>query len=313
MADPGFRIISSIGELDVDDDRATISGRWTEFCELVDNQILAQGMNYEAKKNAGMLHIGGPQLWRLVKNLVITPRLAVQADPIANPSIVSVHKNLADYEALERVFFMNVSTPNITSSSTSCISGRVPKPETKLWINSAAGCANVVQPSSNYLNQQSPKSSQHQQQQSSGKSLSKGIDRPSWNRIKKDCQFCGGRFHEDGLSTCPARDKQYRHCNNLGHFEKMCQIKAHNWNRKDNTDRRDKKVSFSSGRGGTRATDENDEDDSIDVDSFDAVMSSGAGSKLAVVLILLEKQIDFLLDTGQPPLFPTSKRIFAYK
>ena len=108
----------------------------------------------------------------------------------------------------------------------------------------------------------------------------------------------------------------------------MCQIKAHTQSRKENSDRRDKKVSFSTGRGGARAMNEDDGDDSSDVDDLDAVMSSGGGNKPAVRLILLEKKIDFLLDTGatntiinqaayrklhQPPLFPTSKRIFAYK
>ena len=101
MADPGLRIISSIGNFDVDGDRATISGRWAEWCELVDNQILAQGINNEARKKAVMLHIGGPQLWRLVKNLVITPRPAVQADPNANPPIVAVPQE-SDYEAFKR-------------------------------------------------------------------------------------------------------------------------------------------------------------------------------------------------------------------
>ena len=69
---------------------------------------------------------------------------------------------------------------------------------------------------------------------------------------------------------------------------------------------------------------DDDGDDSSDVDGLDVVMSSGGGNKPAVRLILLEKKIDFLLDTGatntiinqaayrklhQPPLFPTSKRI----
>ena len=130
MADPGLRIISSIGNFDVDGDRATISGRWAEWCELVDNQILAQGINNEAKKKAVMLRNGGPQLWRLVKKLVITPRPAVQADPNANPPIVAVPQE-SDYEALKR-----------TSSSTSCSSGRRPKPETKPWINFAVGYVN---------------------------------------------------------------------------------------------------------------------------------------------------------------------------
>ena len=98
------------------------------------------------------------------------------------------------------------------------------------------------QPSPNYSHQHSRNGQQHQQQ-SSGKNSSRGSGRPSSNRIKKDCPFCGGRFHEDGLSTCPARGKQCRHCNNYDHFEKMCQIKAHTQNRKDNTNRRDKKVS----------------------------------------------------------------------
>lgn len=67
MADPGLRIISSIGNFDIDGDRSTISGRWAEWCELVDNQILAQGITNDGRNKAIMLDIGGPQLWRLVK------------------------------------------------------------------------------------------------------------------------------------------------------------------------------------------------------------------------------------------------------
>jgi len=85
----------------VDGHRATISGRWAEWCELVDNQILAQGITNETRKKAVMLHIGGPQLWRLIKNLVFTPRPAVQANPNANPPVVAVPLE-SDYEALKR-------------------------------------------------------------------------------------------------------------------------------------------------------------------------------------------------------------------
>ena len=104
----------------------------------------------------------------------------------------------------------------------------------------------------------------------------------------------------------------------------MFQIKARNQNRK--FDRRGKKGT--TGRGCARAIDEDDGDESSDVDGLDAVMLSDGGNKPTVRLILLEEKIDFLLDTGatntiinqaayrklhQPPLFPTSKRIFASK
>ena len=351
MADPGLRIISSIGNFDVDGDRATISGRWAEWCELVDNQILAQGINNEARKKAVMLHIGEPQLWQLVKNLVIISRPAVQADPNANPPIVAVPQE-SDYEALKRTlhdyfnpqqnielnklqFREATQTRNETLDqfcgrlrqlSLSCAftdvdaeiksqllrgmnnrklqltgyeepaltlaqifqkgraqevaqlqlkalgqsadeskTGGVNRTRQEKWYQRQG---KPQQPSPNYSHQHSRNGQQHQQQ-SSGKNSSRGSGRPSSNRIKKDCPFCGGRFHEDGLSTCPARGKQCRHCNNYGHFEKMCQIKAHTQSRKENSDRRDKKVSFSTGRGGARAMNDDDGDDSSDVDGLD--------------------------------------------
>ena len=41
---------------------------------------------------------------------------------------------------------------------------------------------------------------------------------------KKDCSFCGGRFHAK-LSDCPARNKKCNKCGIVNHFAKVCRSK----------------------------------------------------------------------------------------
>ena len=40
--------------------------------------------------------------------------------------------------------------------------------------------------------------------------------------LKKDCPFCGSKYHRDGLSNCPARGKTCNNCNKLNHFSSVC-------------------------------------------------------------------------------------------
>ena len=152
------------------------------------------------------------------------------------------------------------------------------------------------------------------------------------NNSRRDCPFCGNRFHEDGLQACPAKGYQCYHCNNWDHFAHMCQIKSHQTSRSRGPSARGNRGSRGnrpSGRGRVHNVDQDGDDEgSSEDEDFQAHLEAIPGSssrrcgaqevdegsseedgavdaaavtkieKPSVQLILGDKKVCFLLDTG---------------
>ena len=65
---------------------------------------------------------------------------------------------------------------------------------------------------------------QGQNQWNHSRARPKTDSRQPQGQAKRDCNFCGGRFHSK-LSECPARNKKCRNCGIMNHFEKVCRSK----------------------------------------------------------------------------------------
>ena len=126
-----------------------------------------------------------------------------------------------------------------------------------------------------------------------------------------------------------ARGKKCNYCQNFDHFEKVCMKKAHDEKRRSSSHRHNEKPTQRRSRVAV-VDDRGHDGDADDSDASGSTLATSTkrGETPTVKLILLERKVRFVLDTGaditiinkkvwdklrRPPLSQTSKRIFAYK
>ena len=183
----------------------------------------------------------------------------------------------------------------------------------------------------NALRSKKQQGSQNQQQdrqsdrdRSRGRSRGKRDHRGESNKpgkpTGKSCPYCGGSYHEDGLSTCPANGQTCNFCGRRNHFESECRKKAAGGQRKDDLPPAKRSVRYTDSREDDGGSSEEDGETTF-------ATSSKSGTCPQASIIINGKSIKFLLDTGststiigretfdklkEVTLTKTSRKIFPY-
>jgi len=125
---------------------------------------------------------------------------------------------------------------------------------------------------------------------------SRGDKRDNRNHHKnsssdKSCPYCGGQYHSDGLSSCPARGKKCNHCKNRDHFESQCRVKKEE----------EKKKKSQAPKRNVRFTTSRNQDDSSSDDDDHYTFATSAPKECcpsSSIIINNNKKEKFLLDSG---------------
>ena len=107
----------------------------------------------------------------------------------------------------------------------------------------------------------------------------------------KSCPYCGGQYHSDGLSSCPARGKKCNYCERPNHFESQCRLKKEEKKKKSQAPQPKRNVRFTTSRY---------KDDSSSDDGEHYTFATSAAKECcpsSSVIINNNKKEEFLLDS----------------